>query len=364
MIAGLSIYTVQKICSIRHLSSVQAKSVGLFAAYALILNGAFILQVSQPSLDPMAQLLALGAATVLIFFKRPFVVGLLIGLAFLTKGLELLPNLAALFFMTLYLNRKNPPLVISKNILFQLLGFLIPIVFWLAHDQLSWNGQWLGTYWNRQFTVRFFNQNNQNTFFDFSILITFFQAYFLEIMILSLGLWKSRMFRRKSDPLFVYFLFYLFFHSLAFFIIKKDSSQHLTGVFLLGAVFVGEYLYEAWQKYNWKGFQSVILILFSLAAVYWALFVLSPYKNKDYWNEIKAESTALTNKDLPQSIVTKDINANGYGIFFTTQWYFYPRKVYFESEANRLIGQEVYLFQGLGDNHLKKTRVVYQPGVF
>ena len=363
IVAALSIFVVYKISCLRHVSKSYAHSIGLIAGYVLILNATYIMQVSQPSLDPLAQLLAIIATLILIFYRQVFYAGLLLGLAFLTKGLELLPNLAAFIILGCYLNRQNVNQFFKEALIF-VIGLVIPILIWLGIDFFVWKSQWLYTYWNRQFTNRFFREDNMKSIFDFGYFLTFIKVYFFEIIILSIGIIKSKKWLRRSDSFFIYFMSYLFFNILAFLIIKKNSSQHLTGVLLFGSIFVAEYLWEIWHIFQWKFLRSIPIILFITSMTYWCWFTLHGSRNPDFWTAIKNESTFFSMQENKIPIVIKENEPESYGLFYTSQWYLQANKVYFQSEADQLlIGQKVFLLSNTSDGKLSKIGVIYKRGL-
>lgn len=344
----------------QHLNAQHASHlIGLITGYVLILNPNYIMQISQPSLDPMAQLLALAAAAVYILHRRAFFSGLLLGLAFLTKGLEMLPHLAALFLVVCAVERKALRTLFSQ-LAFGTVGLLLPLLTWLAYDQWIWSGQWLTTYWNRQFSERFFHAQNTQTFLQFDILLTFIQVYSVELLILAAGIIFARRWKRTADPFFMYFLTYVFFNLLAFMLIKKDSSQHLTGVLLFGALFVAEYLWALAQRLQWKFLRALPLTMFAIAFGYWSWFIFGIQKNPDIWTAIKTESTLdRTAADRGLPIVVHNTTPEAYGFFYTVQWYFPSQTVYSPEMANRqLIGRKVLLVADRGGK-LQVSPVVY-----
>jgi len=226
LVAAASLYTVYRAVQ----QTAKNQAVALVACYALLLNGTYFMQISQPTLDPMAQLLSLISVLVLIFFENAFLAGIVIGLAFLTKGLELLPNLAALVLTSAFMQRASFKNVVKNSLLIGA-GVLLPVVGWIVLDKFLWNGQWVKTYWNRQFVNRFFSENNVDKASGPAYLMTFIRVYFLELFIFAVWFlvtdaWK----KKRSDPLFIFFVSYCVLNIAAFLIIKKDSSQHVTGV--------------------------------------------------------------------------------------------------------------------------------------
>ena len=250
-----------------------------------------------------------------------------------------------------------------RNVTFGLIGLAIPVAIWLGYDHFIWQGQWSQTYVMRQFQGRLLSEANMKSFFGFAYLETFIRVYFIEIIIIAVGFFKSTMKCRRKDPLFFYFLWYLFFHLLAFMIIKKDSSQHLTGVILVGSVFVGESIWEGLQKLNRSLIRFLPAFLFVIALIYWCFYTFHKNDKTDLWTSIKNESenSDLNENNLP--IVVKDSTADNYGLFNTIQWYFPKHKVYLQPEADLLlIGQEVIMLSDRDGWKLVKERTTYKKG--
>lgn len=360
IVAALSIWTVYRVVCVRDGDQSRSYQIGLTAGYALLLNAAYGLQISEPTLDPLAQFLGLAAVLILIYRHQAFGAGFVLGLAFLTKGLEMLPNLAALFFLACYLNFRNPQKVVRQLIL-GLFGLALPIAAWLGYDFYIWKSQWLQTYVTRQFQNRLLSDSNMQSFLGFDYVWTFLRVYFFEMLIIILGLIKSVQKKRQNDALFFYFICYVFFHVLAFMIIKKDSSQHLTGVLLVGSIFVGEYIWEAFQKLNRSVLRVLPILLLIPATVYWSYYIFKKNDKPDLWTSIRNEAAFFAENEAGVPLVVKNSSHDLYGLFNTAQWYFSKHKVYLQNEADQsLVGQEVILLSD-GDGHtLVKTKVIYQ----
>lgn len=358
LIGALSLWLVYRVCLSRDQRQERSYQIGLTACYALILNTIYVLQISQPTLDPLAQLLAVLAILFFIKTNKALISGLVLGLAFVTKGLEMLPHLAAFFILVSYKEGANLKSY-RKILLFGLLGVLIPICAWLAYDLWFWQGEWLYTYWSRQMADRVTALQSPKTAFDISYLITFVRIYLAEILILFFGFIKFKKNSYKSDYLFIYFLSYVFFNILAFVLIRKDSSQHMTGVLLLGSVFVGEFIWQ-WMDAYAKILKKIIpVILFLIATVYWLWFMT--HQNRDIWSEIKLSSQQEEAADTNLPIVIQNISNNDYGLFYTTQWYFPNHKTYLLEDADRiLIGQDVILIGESKSGKLTKEKVNYK----
>lgn len=363
MIAAASLALLWLISHKRHRqtkSDYSAHIIGLIAAYVLILNPNYIMQISQPSLDPMAQLLALLAAALYILYRRPFASGIFLGLAFLTKGLELLPHLAAISLIVCYSQRGNLRSLVSELAL-GAAGVALPLAGWLAYDQTLWQGQWLSTYWNRQFAERFLTPHNTQVLLQFDIVLTLIQAYALELMVLAGGIIFLRRWKRAHDLFFLYFVVYAFFNLLAFMLIKKDSSQHLTGILLFGSLFVAEYLWDLSQRIRWRSaLRTLPVFLFAIALGYWSWFIMGVRKNPDLWTAIKNESVLNKDQRAQLPIVVQSSTPEGYGFFYTIQWYFPSQTVYSPELAKRhLVGRKVLLLAEKGDGRLSSSEVIY-----
>jgi 4-amino-4-deoxy-L-arabinose transferase-like glycosyltransferase len=359
LIAGLSAWTVYRVACRRDGDQPRSYQIGLISGYVLLLNAAYELQISQPTLDPMAHLLGYFAVLVLLYNRNSFFAGFILGFAFLTKGLELLPNLAALFLLTCYLDYNNFK-SLSKNLVFGFLGLLIPIGAWLVCDHFVWNDRWVQTYISRQFQNRLLSQSNMQSLLGFDYLSTFIRIYFFEIAVLVVGLVKSAR-KRSADPLYLYFVSYLFFNILAFMIIKKDSSQHLTGVLLLGSVFVGEYLWEAFQKVNRSFLRAAPILLLLAATIYWSYYIFKKNDKPDLWTSIKNESVYFAENEKGVPLVVKNSSHDHYGLYNTSQWYFSEHKVYLQNEADQmLVGQEVILLTDGDGRQLVKEKTIYK----
>ncbi|MGZ3690073.1 MAG: ArnT family glycosyltransferase [Pseudobdellovibrio sp.] len=357
-VAAISLFTIFKVGLWRNADKPKAYQIGLIAAYVLILNAVYIMQESQPSLDPMAHLLALLAVVTFLYGKKSFWSGFILSLAFLTKGLEMLPHLAALFIVICFVHRESYK-DLFKVLALQLLGFLLPLLIWFATDHILWNGEWLSTYWFRQFTSRFFNKDNMHTVFSFSYISTYFQVYLFETLVLAAGLIKAKTWVRKNDSYFIYFVAYLFFNILAFLLIKKDSSQHLTGVMLVGSVLVGEYLWQFKESMKWRWLGSVPAFLLGVAFLYWGWYMANQDKNPDIWTIIKNEADYFSRPENQEPVVLKDSTPEAYGMVNTAQWYYRPHKVYSTDEADReLVGQNVIIFE-IKNGKAIETKTVY-----
>ncbi len=341
-IAAVTVILIYKFCIFR-IKQGYAHQVGLVAGYVLILNATYMMQISQPTLDPMAQLLSLISIGLFIYYDAAVWAGVFLGLAFLTKGLEILPHLAALGVISIYLNFRNYKVLVLYMIKLTF-GLLLPVMIWLSIDYFVWHGDWLKHYWDRQFTNRFFSEANAKSTGELNFLITFLNSYCIEISILVIGVLKSKLWPRKSDIFYMYFLWYTFFNILAFVLIKKNSSQHLTGIFIFGSIIVSEYLWEFYLNYKRTFLKHLPILFFVLSLVYWVWFIVNNNKNPDTWTALKKEAQTFKLHNKTGPIVVVNAGGQTYGVYFTAQWYFYPHKIYYESEANLLLkGQDVYV---------------------
>lgn len=363
IVAAFSIFAVYKTAQLNSPPE-KSRSIGLIAGYALLLNATYMIQISQPSLDPMAQLLALVSGLVLIFRKNAFLAGLVMGAAFLTKGLELLPNLAALGLTAIYLERASPRQAFKTAVTIAI-AVLLPVLAWLALDEILWNGHWLSTYWNRQFVNRFFNPHGSDKAESLGYLFTASRVYFLEFFIFGVWFTATDAWKKKRrDPLFLYFVLYVFFNLLAFLIIKKDSSQHVTGILVTGAFFVGEAIYDLWKRLGAKRLWAVPVSLLVVALAYWSWFIANADYNPDMWTVIKNESQIFRG-DARLPIVVRDSTSESYGLYYTAQWYAKSNQVYYQVDADRLlVGREVVYLSSKEDGKLIAARVIYQKGLF
>jgi 4-amino-4-deoxy-L-arabinose transferase-like glycosyltransferase len=345
---------------------------GILAGYVLISNPLYELMLKQPTLDPLAQLLSLFSILILITNEKPpakkfFISGLMMGFAFLTKGLELLPNLAALFIVVCILIKKhnlNP----FKTVFLGLFGLALPIMAWFGFDRIFWNQIWFNQYYDRQFTNRFFSQENTQTAINLSYLKNLIAKYFIQIGII---IWGSLRLVRQGRSLGLfwwYTVIYTFLNIVAFSIIKKDSSQHMTGIFLFSSVLVGHYLYESYQTFNYSKIQitlNKILPYFHYAIaiavfIMWGWFMTHQNNKPDLWTFIKTQTEFFNQPDNNLPIVLADDVDDLTGVYFTAQWYWTKNKIYLPIEAKTLLNdQEVFLATKKDANGFNITRALY-----
>lgn len=347
---------------------------GILGGYVLISNPLYELMLKQPTLDPLAQLLSLISIFLLITNERPepkkfFISGLLMGFAFLTKGLELLPNLAALFIVVCLVIR-NHQLNPFKIIGLGLLGLALPIAAWFTYDRIFWNQMWFNQYYDRQFTHRFFSPENTQTAISFSYVKNLIAKYFIQIGIIIWGSARLVKQGRSLGLFWWYTVIYSIFNIIAFSIIKKDSSQHMTGIFLFSSVLVGQYLYESYQAFNYSKIQitmNKILPYFhyTLAVavfVMWGWFMTHQNTKPDLWTFIKSQTEFFNQTENHLPIVLADDVHDLTGVYFTAQWYWTQNKIYMTGEAKALLQeQEVFLITKNNDNSFVITRALYQP---
>jgi 4-amino-4-deoxy-L-arabinose transferase-like glycosyltransferase len=347
---------------------------GLLAGYVLISNPLYELMLKQPTLDPLAQLLSLISVFILMTTEKPeskkfFLSGLLMGFAFLTKGLELLPNLAALFILVILLIKKhnlNP----FKVLLCGILGLALPLVVWIGYDRLFWNQAWINQYFDRQFTNRFFSNENTQAAMNFNYLKNLIAKYFIQIGIIAWGTRRTLKQGRALGLFWWYTVIYSTLNIVAFTIIKKDSSQHMTGIFLFSSVLVGQYLYEIYQSMNDSKAQLTLnkilpyfhyTILIAVTMM-WGWFMTHQNNKNDLWTFIKNQTTFFSQpeNDLPV-VLSGDVDDIS-GVYFTAQWYWPQRKIYFPWEAKSLLGsQEVFLITKKDANSFNINRTQYNP---
>lgn len=347
---------------------------GLLAGYVLISNPLYELMLKQPTLDPLAQLLSLLSIFILLTHEKPdakkfFFSGLLMGFAFLTKGLELLPNLAALFIVVCMLIKKyklNPFQIIFLG----LLGIALPVVAWFAYDRIFWNQIWFRSYYDRQFTNRFFSAENTQTAISFSYLKNLIAKYFIQIGIIIWGSIKLVKQGRSLGLFWWYTVIYTLFNIIAFSIIKKDSSQHMTGIFLFSSVLVGQYLYEAYEGLNYSKVQTALnkflpYFHYTIAVaifVMWGWFMTHQNNKPDLWTFIKNQTQFFNQPENNLPVVLSDDVDDLSGVYFTAQWYWTKNKIYLPIEAKTILtSQEVFLITKNDANSFKIQRALYSP---
>jgi hypothetical protein len=347
---------------------------GLLAGYALIFNPLYELMLKQPTLDPLAQLLSLFSIFILISKTKNrnfFFSGVFMGLAFLTKGLELLPNLAALFIIVCILikNKKLNPI---KTIFLGLLGITLPLLVWFAYDRLFWNQMWFNQYFDRQFTNRFFSEENTQTTINLSYLHNLVSKYFIQIGIIIWGTSRLIKQNRSLGLFWWYTITYTFFNVVAFRIIKKDSSQHMTGIFLFSSVLIGQYLYESYQslkyknmKVNFDKFLSYFHYTIAVAVfIMWGWFMTHKNNKADLWTFIKNQTEFFNQSENHLPIILADNVDDPNGVYFAAQWYWTRNKIYFPVEAKALLKeQNVFFITKKDANSFYIQRGFYNPSL-
>lgn len=368
----LTLMLVYKIVSLRSASF----AASVLACYVLITNPLYELMLRQPTLDPLAQLLSLFSIFILLYGKwawtrswslKFFFAGLFMGLAFLTKGLELLPNLAALFIVAcllIYKNRLNPIKLLS----FGILGTMVPLAAWVWYDHTFWNQQWTNHYFQHQIKNRFFGPSNTQEIFSLAYLKNLISKYFIQLALVGWGTYQTLKRKKSLDLFWWYAAVYTLFNIMAFSIIKKDSSQHLTGVFVFTSILIGPYLYEMYltlksekiknkfQKFM-SGFHLFLLVgSFSM----WSYFVTQKNTKDDLWNFIKNQKSFFAQPENKLPIVVDPSVTDLSAIYFTGQWYWTTNKIYFTYEAQNLLkGQSAFLLTGKDDKSFNIQKAIY-----
>lgn len=357
LVGFLSLWLVFKTVQKRNLAGGSSWP-GLLAGYVLVANPLYELMLRQPTLDPLAQWLSLSAIFILLFGNfhwnwRFFGAGLMLGLAFLTKGLELLPNLAALFIMACLLLRQQR-LSYVKYLTIGFVGLMIPILLWLSYDRIFWDQHWLSSYIDRQFKHRFFSAENAQSGLDLGYLKNLISKYFIQIGIIVWGSIKSFQRHRSLDLFWWFTVLYSVFNIIAFTLIKKDSSQHLTGIFLFTSILIGPYLYSlAPTTRTWKKMLAGLhYAIFVGVGMMWIWFMTQPNTKNDLWNNIKNQNTFFSQPQNQLPVVLDTSAPDLTGFYFTAQWYWPQVKLYLPAEAkqNLQTNQDVFLIRGIDDN--------------
>ncbi len=362
-ISAVTLWFLFAIAKKRHPEKQKATSIVIIASYALLLNATFVQQVSQPTLDPLAQLLAFVSFYFILYKKSFFTAGLILGLAFLTKGLELLPNFGAISLIIGFMYYKEPKQLLKKMILF-VFAVSFMVFLWLAYDQIFLSGEWLKIYWHRQFESRFLLHTNMQSIFGFGFLKTFISLYFVEIIIFIYAFFhffrsKNILVHLKTDLFGLYFVIYTIINLTAFLIIKKDSSQHMIGTILTGAILLAEIIYSFASNLKKNVIKSAATGLLLFSFFYWSWFILHRDKNPDIWTEIKLAAKQIKEYDNNLPVVVAKVDGQYYGLFNTSLWYLNSNKVYNFIEAQNLLkGQEVIKIELTSDSVIRHYRDV------
>ncbi len=335
---------------------------GLLTGFILAINPTFELQTRQPMLDPLAQALAMSSLALIYLRRNFFYAGLILGLAFLTKGLELLPNLAGIFLFSLLViheDRKTKNVSYLRAATKFFLGLSLPIIAWFLWDFLWNHGLWCQGYYERQFAHRFFTSSNQAKPFSLGFVFELFNVFEPQLFLFIIGslwLWKTK---KSFSLLWKYNVIYIFFTCLAFTLIKKVALQHYTGIFLSTSLALGmmaKEFYETrslqWQLIFKRMTNALSLISFVGmigASIY---FWTTPFNKQDLWGNILAARTQLNQS--PQTPVLIDTGVfDYYGLLYTAQWY-WPNPVYSTNErelVKKLLTtqgkKEIFLVRGL-----------------
>ena len=327
---------------------------GIISILLLVLTGGYELQTRQPSLDPMVQFLALAAAFVLIKYKNHYFAGCVLGLAFMTKGTEMLSHLAALLLLPLFADSLNESIRdFFKNLLksFTILGGVLSIfTLWFAWDRY-FDIHWFEGYYRYQFADRFFAKKNfSSSVIDFAFIKSLFEMY--GAWLIPTALIHGFYFKNnKSLPkVWIYYWLYLFVTVCAFSLIKKDSSQHYTGIYIFGSISLAQglvYLWSTWSDLSRKktlvfakGLTLTLFLVGFGAAVY---FWTTPYNKKDIWAETQRVAKILEKE--PNKVVILDPKSPWQEqMYWNLRWYS-PNPIYWETADRRTpvaAGQNVF----------------------
>lgn len=333
---------------------IYSKWSGLLACLFLVLMAGYEMQIRQPSLDPLAHLFALMSLYVSLRSGQALLSGVILGLAFLAKGTEMLPHLGALLFINMI--DASIKITISRfyiNIqkaLLTVVGLVCVVALWFGLDMLLEIG-WFKGYYSYQFSGRFLNhQNFEKKFFDFSfikVLFSVFQPWFFLMFGLSIYYFRKI---KKIPLLWIYVWIYIFLVSIAFSIIKKDSSQHYTGIYILGAILLGQastWFYSLGkiliQKKIIKYGRAFLIFLFVCSFVGTVYFWITPYNKKDLWGAIlDARSTLGLSPKKVVVIDPSDVWQEQ--IYWTGRWYWKNPIIWFNNDQRiqLQLGQSVY----------------------
>lgn len=308
-------------------------SVNAFSIFLLItlFMAGYELQIRQPSLDPLAHLWALSSFYFLLQRKWSLS-GLMLGLAFCTKATELLPYVAAITCFQFYQdvifkpNYLKNTFLVFKNLLKIAFWALVPIFIFLFLDYWFKVG-WLHSYYAYQFSGRFLTQNHlmNHQFFWGAlkfIFITMQPWFFIWLFFLARFFIKNKTFTKLS----VFTLFYGFFLLTAFTLIKKDSSQHFTGLYIFLAASLAEIIFIELQNINqttsYKLFVRLRWFIKGLLAIASAAFIYLNFINnsKDFWTMLQRKASELQKKP-EQVIVIDPLSSRQEEIYWTGQWY-------------------------------------------
>jgi len=309
---------------------------GFFALIVLMLSPGYEHQLRMPSLDPLAHFLAISSLYLLLRSNlergRDFLIaGLILGFSFLTKGLEILPHLGAMLLIILFVNNVSLYQKIRLDRFFLILKFLfglfIIVLIWYIIDTAYQIG-WFQGYYQYQFSNRFFkNQNFETSLFSLIFLkklIVITQPWLLIALYFNIRFYIKNKF---LPLLWKYLWIYLVLLTIAFSLIKKDSIQHFTGLFILIAIVVGQGLYYEWSSFSEK--KQIILkklgqyFLFFLVVSALGLstyFWIKPYDKKDLWSAVKNQKAPLDLKSTKILLLNPESPWQEQ-MYWTGRWY-------------------------------------------
>ncbi|UYL08286.1 glycosyltransferase family 39 protein [Bdellovibrio sp. SKB1291214] len=304
---------------------------GIISILLLALTGGYELQTRQPSIDPSVQFLALAAVFALIRYRNHYAAGVVLGLAFMTKGTEMLSHLAALMLLPFIGSSIHESIrEFLKNLgksLIVLGGVLTVFALWFAWDRY-FNIHWFEGYYEYQFKNRFFSKQNFSTsLIDLAFIKSLFQMY--GIWLIPTAVIHAFYFRKnKSLPkIWIYYWLYLIMTVCAFSLIKKDSSQHYTGIYIFGSISLAQGLVYMWTCWSdklrhrslqiAKGLTATLFVAACCATIY---FWTTPYNKKDIWAETQRVGKFLEQKSS-QLVVINPKSPWGEQMYWNLRWY-------------------------------------------
>lgn len=364
LMAGFTFYFMVKICKVSYPNFVSQKGIknetvifwaGLISILLLALTGGYELQTRQPSIDPMVQFLALLALFTLLKFAKHYCSGFILGLAFMTKGTEMMPHFAALLLLPFFGNSVQESIQgLFRNLLKSLAvfgGVVTVFALWFAWDRF-FNIHWFEGYYQYQFANRFFAKNNfSSSLIDFAFLKSLLEMY--GIWLLPTALIHAFYFKknRSLPKVWIYYWVYLVMIICAFSLIKKDSSQHYTGIYILGSISLAQGLVYLWTSVSEKlrnralrGAKAFTVVLFVAALGAALYFWITPYNKKDIWAETQRISKILE-KDPSKLVVIDSKSPWQEQMYWNLRWYS-PNSIYWKNGDERSVvskGQAIFL---------------------
>lgn len=285
----------------------QSKAVqaGLLSCVLLMLSVGYEHQIRQPMLDPLAHMFVLLSVYCFIENKSATMVGLLYALSFMTKGTEMIPYAAA-FLVTYWVY--NQGLNKYKQITYFSGSLVISLLTWFFIDRYL-NFNWFEGHFAFQFKKRFLNEHNfSNSFFDFSFvykLLKNYQPWFS--ILVGISIYHFRKYKKLS-PLQTFFWVYFVFLCLAFSIIKKDSLQHYTGIYIFGSLVLASGLIEIVEKMKHRNLivkwsKRTYIVMFALSTIGYIAFISTTYNKNDMWSSIKQLKPFFENQPNKQIVL-------------------------------------------------------------